>query len=319
MKLFKLKTKLARQTHASIRFLLPSGEFVPAHAHVTEVARIDKQFVDYGGALRNDTFCRLQTGFADDMDQRLTAGKLLEILDKSKSFLVSDDLDVDIEHEAGYISQFPLESVEVAPDETVLHLGTRHTACLTMDKCLPPVNPAPEFNPMKFNFREQPESAGSYSTTTTTEIKRVINKSVLFVCIHNSARSQMAEAFLNQVCGDMFEAHSAGLEPGRLNPIVVEAMQEIGIDISGKQTRGVFDYVKSGKMFAYVITVCDEASAERCPIFVGVTKRLHWSFPDPSAIGGTPEEKLAGTREIRDMIKAKIEAWCEEVCVAAAA
>jgi arsenate reductase len=146
-----------------------------------------------------------------------------------------------------------------------------------------------------------------------------MKKKVLFVCIHNSARSQMAEAFLNQICGKEFEAHSAGLEPGKLNPIVVEAMSEVGIDISRNQTKAVFDYFKSGKMFAYVITVCDEASAERCPIFPGVTKRLHWSFPDPSAIQGTPEEKLAGTRKIRDTIKAKIEQWCAEVCDAAAA
>jgi arsenate reductase len=137
---------------------------------------------------------------------------------------------------------------------------------------------------------------------------------VLFVCIHNSARSQMAEAFLNQICGGVFEAHSAGLEPGKLNPIVVEAMQEIGIDISRNQTKAVFDMFKSGKIFAYVITVCDEASAERCPVFPGITKRLHWSFPDPSAVPGSHEEKLAKTREIRDLIKAKIEQWCAEVC-----
>jgi arsenate reductase len=141
-----------------------------------------------------------------------------------------------------------------------------------------------------------------------------MKKKVLFVCIHNSARSQMAEAFLNQICGNTFEVHSAGLEPGKLNPIVVEAMQEIGIDISGKKTKGVFDYIKAGTMFAHVITVCDEASAERCPIFVGVTKRLHWSFRDPSSFPGTHEEKLAKTREVRDTIKAKIENWCTVVC-----
>lgn len=141
-----------------------------------------------------------------------------------------------------------------------------------------------------------------------------MKRKVLFICVHNSARSQMAEAFLNQISGECLEAHSAGLEPGKLNPIVVEAMQEIGIDISGKQTKGVFDYIKSGKIFAYVITVCDEASAERCPIFVGITKRLHWSFPDPSSVQGTYEEKLALAREVRDTIKAKIETWCAEVC-----
>src|SRR5476649_94120 len=105
-------------------------------------------------------------------------------------------------------------------------------------------------------------------------------KKVLFVCIHNSARSQMAEAFLNQICGEEFEAHSAGLEPGKLNPTVVEAMQEIGIDISGNRTKAVFDIIKSGQMFAYVITVCDETSAESCPYFPGQSTRLHWSFPD---------------------------------------
>src|SRR4029077_17608405 len=135
-------------------------------------------------------------------------------------------------------------------------------------------------------------------------------KKVLFVCIHNSARSQMAEAFLNQVCGEEIEAYSAGLEPGKLNPVVVTAMQEIGIDISGNQTKSVFDMYKSGKVFTYVITVCDEASAEKCPIFPGVTTRLHWSFPDPSAFSGSPEEKLQHTRAVRDTIKEKIEAWC---------
>ena len=141
-----------------------------------------------------------------------------------------------------------------------------------------------------------------------------MKKKVLFVCIHNSARSQMAEAFLNQLSGGCFEAHSAGIEPGKLNPVVLEAMQEIGIDISTNKTKGVFDYIKAGTMFAHVITVCDEASAERCPIFVGITKRLHWSFPDPSAVRGTHDEKLAKTREVRDLIKAKIENWCTEVC-----
>lgn len=139
-------------------------------------------------------------------------------------------------------------------------------------------------------------------------------KNVLFVCIHNSARSQMAEAFLGRICGDQFEAHSAGLEPGKLNPIVVEAMREVGIDISGNQTKAVFDMIKSGKMFQYVITVCDETSAERCPIFPGMTTRLHWSFPDPSSVQGSHEERLARTREVRDAIKAKIEEWCREIC-----
>jgi arsenate reductase len=142
----------------------------------------------------------------------------------------------------------------------------------------------------------------------------IMKKKVLFVCIHNSARSQMAEAFLNQICGDEFEAHSAGLEPGKLNPVAVQAMQEAGLDISAHHTKAVSDYIKSGTKFAYVVTVCDEASAERCPIFPGVTTRLHWGFPDPSSFQGTREEKLARTREVRDMIEQKVRQWCDEVC-----
>jgi arsenate reductase len=137
---------------------------------------------------------------------------------------------------------------------------------------------------------------------------------VLFICVHNSARSQMAEAFLKEIFGHNFEPHSAGLEPGKLNPLAVEAMREIGIDISQNKTQSVFDVFRSGELFAYVITVCDESSADSCPIFTGVTQRLHWSFPDPAALTGTDEERLAGTRKIRDQIRARLEMWCDEIC-----
>lgn len=130
---------------------------------------------------------------------------------------------------------------------------------------------------------------------------------ILFVCIHNSARSVMAEAFVNHFCGDKFEAQSAGIEPGQLNPVVAQVMAEIGIDVSGHQPRRVADVIASGQQFAYAVTVCDESSAERCPIFPGETKRLHMGFPDPSALQGTPEEKLEATRQIRDQIKSRIE------------
>jgi arsenate reductase len=141
-----------------------------------------------------------------------------------------------------------------------------------------------------------------------------LKPNVLFVCIHNSARSQIAEAWLNHLCGEFFTAESAGLEPGTLNPLVVAAMQEVGIDISKKKTQAVFDVFNSGKLFSYVITVCDETSAERCPVFPGIAQRLHWSFRDPSALTGTPDEKTAGVRMIRDEIRAKIKSWCEEAC-----
>ena len=135
---------------------------------------------------------------------------------------------------------------------------------------------------------------------------------VLFLCVHNSARSQMAEAYLNQLAGEIFSAESAGLEPGTLNPFVVEAMQESGIDISGKQTRSAFDLFRQGRMFQFVITVCDAANAERCPIFPGVTKRISWSFEDPTSFKGTHEEILAQTRLVRDKIRSAIEVFIND-------
>lgn len=130
---------------------------------------------------------------------------------------------------------------------------------------------------------------------------------VLFVCVHNSARSQMAEALLNQLAGDEFFAESAGFEPTSINPLAVEAMSQIGIDISKNQTKSVFDFFKEGRLFNYVIAVCDGASAERCPVFPGVTKRLGWSFDDPASFTGTHEENLAKTIEVRDQIKTELE------------
>jgi arsenate reductase (thioredoxin) len=142
----------------------------------------------------------------------------------------------------------------------------------------------------------------------------LVKKNVLFICVHNSARSQMAAALLNQICGEFFQARSAGLEPGTLNPLAVEALREIGIDISRARTQSVFDVFKSGQLFAYAITVCSESQSKGCPVFAGVTKRLHWSFPDPSQFTGTHEEKMARTREVLDQIRARIENFCEEHC-----
>jgi hypothetical protein len=137
MKLIDLKAALSRSPEANVRFLLPNGVSVPAHAHVTEVARIDKRFVDCGGTLRSDTMCRLQTWTANDLEHRLTAGKLHGILNKAASFLGTDDIEVDVEHEVQFISQFPLDSVEVDDQHLVLKLAERHTACLALDKCMP--------------------------------------------------------------------------------------------------------------------------------------------------------------------------------------
>jgi arsenate reductase (thioredoxin) len=136
---------------------------------------------------------------------------------------------------------------------------------------------------------------------------------VLFVCIHNSARSQMAEAFLNKFGEGKFEAESAGIEPGKLNPIVVEVMKEEGIDISGNRTKDVFEFYQAGKKYNYVVTVCDPEAAEKCPIFPGVVERLHWGFKDPSQIQGSHEEKLDGTRKIKNQIKEQVINWINEL------
>ena len=132
---------------------------------------------------------------------------------------------------------------------------------------------------------------------------------VLFVCVQNAARSQMAEAFLNQLAGDQFEAESAGLEPGTMNTVVVDVMKESGIDISGNSTKSVFNFFKEGRKFNFVISVCNQANAERCPIFPGITKRLNWSFEDPSTFIGDHDEILHRTRMVRDAIKTKVQAF----------
>lgn len=135
---------------------------------------------------------------------------------------------------------------------------------------------------------------------------------VLFVCVHNSTLSQMAEALLNSLAGDQFEAYSAGLEPTKLNPHAVAVMKELNIDISQNEVKGVFDIYKRGELFAYVIFLCDEASAQRYPIFPGVTERIIWNFRDPNSFTGTHQIRLERTRKVRDAIKAKIKEFIEK-------
>jgi arsenate reductase len=131
--------------------------------------------------------------------------------------------------------------------------------------------------------------------------------SVLFVCVHNSARSQMAEEYLRRAGGERFHVESAGLEPGQLNPRVVAVLAEDGIDIAGKETRDVHDVYLAGTEFDYVITVCSREAEERCPVFPGPAVRLNWPFPDPSAFRGTEEEILEQTRQVRDEIKRQVD------------
>jgi arsenate reductase len=127
---------------------------------------------------------------------------------------------------------------------------------------------------------------------------------VLFLCTGNSARSQMAEGYLRHVAGDRFEPLSAGIEPKGMNPLAVEAMSEIGIDISRQESKDVASFL--GQYIPYIVTVC-ESARERCPIFPRMYKFLHWDFDDPAAVQGTREEKLAVFRRVRDEIARRIE------------
>jgi arsenate reductase (thioredoxin) len=136
---------------------------------------------------------------------------------------------------------------------------------------------------------------------------------VLFVCLHNSGRSQMAEAYLRRLGGDRFDVESAGFEPRPVNPLVVEAMLEEGFDLTRVKADSVFDFYKDGRLYNYVIGVCDSTAFQRCPVFPGLTKRLHWPFPDPAELQGTHEERLQGVRKIRDAIEQRIKDWLKEV------
>lgn len=129
---------------------------------------------------------------------------------------------------------------------------------------------------------------------------------VLFICVHNSARSQIAEAFLKKHAHEgEFEIESAGFEPTQINPLVVDVMKEVGVDLSAKTTQSVFDLFKQGRIFTYVMTVCAEGDTS-CPIFPGMVHRLHLPFPDPAKLEGTREEKMEQLRLIRDDIERNI-------------
>jgi len=272
----------------TMHFMLPDNSFIPAHYHITEVGRVHKDFIDCGGTVRSLTSCVLQVWVADDLDHRLETTKLAKIIEIAQPLLKLDELPMEVEYEDGMVSQYPIGGAEVTPSGILFYLGTKHTACLAPEKC----------------------GVGGDSCCPAPAPQKI-----LFVCIHNSARSQMAEAFVNQMCKGSYEAHSAGLEPGTLNPLVIEAMQEVGIDIATARTKSVAEMLSHGPRFSRVVTVCDEASAERCPTFPGAVEREHWGFPDPSAFSGTHEERLAAVRRIRDDIRDRVRQWCRTACI----
>jgi arsenate reductase len=137
-------------------------------------------------------------------------------------------------------------------------------------------------------------------------------RNVLFLCTHNSSRSQMAEAFLRKYAGDRFQVYSAGLEPTEIHPMTRRVMAEVGLDLEGQSAKGVDTYL--GKLLInHLIVVCETAN-RRCPhTWPGIHERLFWPFADPDAAQGSPEEKLARFRQVRDQIEQRVKSWVEEV------
>ncbi|MCB8814609.1 arsenate reductase ArsC [Desulfosporosinus shakirovi] len=134
-----------------------------------------------------------------------------------------------------------------------------------------------------------------------------MKKKVLFICIHNSARSQMAEEFLRLLGGEKYEVESAGFEATEINSLVIQVMKEEGIDLTGKRTQSVFELYRAGKFFGHVITVCDKAKESDCPIFPGTPKKIHWDLENPEDFLGTEAEKMELVRELRDKIKTMVQ------------
>lgn len=137
---------------------------------------------------------------------------------------------------------------------------------------------------------------------------------VLFLCVHNSARSQIAEEYLKILGGELFEVESAGLQPGTLNPYVVEALAEEGIDISGKTPRGVMEIYRSGQTYDYVIMVCSREAEKNCPLFPGPVVRLSWPFPDPSRFVGSSEEIFGQVTDLRERIRERVTGFVDDYC-----
>jgi hypothetical protein len=138
MQLSEFKQGLGQHAEKNLIFLLPTGTRIPLHAHVTDVARIEKRSIDCGGTTRTESYCRLQAWFSDDTGHRIAAHTLLKVLEKAGGVLGAEDLEVDLEYEAPFISQFPVTTVEPDGGNLVIHLGIRHTACRAQEVCIAP-------------------------------------------------------------------------------------------------------------------------------------------------------------------------------------
>ena len=305
MKLAELKEFLAADAGAWVRFRLPDGAWVEPHAHVSEVARVDKRFVDCGGTFRVESWCRMQAWVGEDTGHRLLASRLATALDKAGPVLGEggDALDVDLEHGDGRVSQYPVEGIERGEGWVGLRLGERRTDCLAKERCVPS-QPAsvPIALGMKPGFRPG-AAAGSGRTGLPL---------ALVLCTGNSCRSHMAEGILRAATAGKLRVASAGSRPsGHVHPLAIRAMAEIGIDISGHESKHMDGFLRES--VDTVITVCGNAD-QACPVFPGQVHRHHWPFDDPAHATGTDEEKMAVFRRVRDEIRRVFEAYAAGRC-----
>ncbi len=202
--------------------------------------------------------------------------------------------------------------IDMERDGTQVNCTLAMPCILDMMYCANNFESQPADSDMHAGTERSASTCSSGCCTVAKELSSMNKTRIMFVCVHNSARSQMAEAFVRQYAADRFDVHSSGIEAGKLNPLVVQAMAEVGVSMDGHYAKPAKEYIDRKEVFDYVVTVCDESSAERCPTFPGKHQRMHWGFPDPSALKGTDEEKLAGIRPIRDAIEKKVKEWLSE-------
>ena len=279
---------LAENPAAALHLMLPDGDFVPAHFHVTEVGRVQKDFIDCGGTVRSATTCVLQVWVAErhrpPARHRRSWPTIVRL---AAPLLKATDLPVEVEYENGVVSQFPVAAAEVTPSGVLLHLGTKHTACLAPDRC-------GVGRPERRAARRP--AAADPATARDRQDRDGPTKPVLFVCVENSNRSQMAEAFARIHGGDTVSRRSVPARgpSGRVNPKAVEAMKEVGYDLTTHTSKSLDEF--NGQEVDVAVTM---GCGDECPL-VRARRREDWQIPDPKEM---PPEQF---REVRDLIERKV-------------
>ena len=279
------------------RLVLPDQNAIPISFHITEVAYVQKRFIDCGGRLHTTHTCQMQAWLGPDTDHRLQAGKMADVMNMAKGVMPEgQDLDIEIEYEDATISQYPVADFTVTDEAVALNLAHKHTDCLAKDRCLPTL-------PMVSGA-----TAGCCGPVLRLLTPQRVEsmRTVLFVCVHNAGRSQMAEAFTNALAkerGLAVRALSAGTIAGQeINPQAVAVMREIGVSMTGQTPKQLTQAMADGAN--RIITMGCGVDADACPARIHLSE--DWGLDDPK---GQSVEKV---RAIRDEIKAKVEGLLDE-------